>query len=37
MTRNATRLIPQTPEGEISIRQLGNYTKNPCLLKYSMS
>ena len=33
MTRNATRLIPQTPEGEISIRQLGNYTKNPLLVK----
>lgn len=33
VTRNASRLIPQTPEGDISIRQLGNYTKNPLLVK----
>lgn len=33
ITRNPSRLIPQLPEGNISIRQLGNYTKNPLLVK----
>lgn len=33
ITRNASRLIPHIPEGDISISQLGNYTKNPLLVK----
>ncbi|MCQ2219034.1 MAG: putative DNA binding domain-containing protein [Paludibacteraceae bacterium] len=33
MTKNPTRLMPQTHEGEISITELGNYTKNPLLVK----
>lgn len=33
ITRNSSRLIPQIPEGNISIHQLGNYTKNPLLVK----
>ena len=33
ITRNPSRLIPQSPEGSISINQLGNYTKNPLLVK----
>lgn len=33
ITRNSSRLIPQIPEGNISIQQLRNYTKNPLLVK----
>lgn len=33
ITRNSSRLIPQVPEGKITIHQLGNYTKNPLLVK----
>ena len=33
ITRNSSRLIPQVPEGNITIQQLGNYTKNPLLVK----
>ena len=33
VTRNPSRLIPHIPEGEISLRQLGNYTKNPLIVK----
>lgn len=33
ITRNASRLIPMVPEGDIDIWELGNYTKNPLLVK----
>ena len=33
ITRNATRLIPSIKEGDISIKELSNYTKNPLLVK----
>ncbi len=33
VTKNPTRLLPETPEGDISLQQLGNYTKNPLLVR----
>lgn len=33
VTRNPSRLIPMVSEGDVDIRELGNYTKNPLLVK----
>ena len=33
MTKNPTRLLPEIPEGELTIHQLSNYTKNPLLVR----
>ena len=33
ITKNPTRLLPDVKEGSISIEDLGNYTKNPLLVK----
>lgn len=30
---NPTRLLPEIPEGELTIQQLSNYTKNPLLTR----
>ena len=31
--KNPTRLLPEIPEGELTIEQLNNYTKNPLLVR----
>lgn len=33
VTKNPTRLLPEVPEGELTILQLSNYTKNPLLVR----
>ena len=33
VTKNPTRLLPEIPEGELTIEQLNNYTKNPLLVR----
>lgn len=33
VTKNPTRLLPEIPEGELTILQLSNYTKNPLLVR----
>ena len=33
ITRNATRLIPTMKEGELTLDELGPYTKNPLIVK----
>ncbi len=33
VTRNPTRLLPEIPEGELTLQELGNYTKNPLLVR----
>lgn len=33
LTKNPTRLLPEIPEGELTIQQLSNYTKNPLLVR----
>ena len=33
VTKNPTRLLPEIPEGRLKLEQLGNYTKNPLLVK----
>ena len=33
LTKNPTRLLPEIPEGELTIHQLSNYTKNPLLTR----
>ena len=33
VTKNPTRLLPEIPEGELTIQQLNNYTKNPLLVR----
>lgn len=33
LTKNPTRLLPEIPEGELTIYQLSNYTKNPLLVR----
>ncbi len=33
VTKNPTRLLPDIPEGELTIQQLNNYTKNPLLAR----
>lgn len=33
VTKNPTRLLPEIPEGELTIQQLSNYTKNPLLVR----
>ena len=33
VTKNPTRLHPEIPEGELSLTQLDNYTKNPLLVR----
>ena len=33
VTKNPTRLLPEIPEGELSLSQLSNYTKNPLLVR----
>ena len=33
MTKNPTRLLPEIPEGVLTIHQLSNYTKNPLLVR----
>ncbi len=33
VTKNPTRLLPDIPEGKLSLQQLGNYTKNPLLTR----
>ncbi|MBQ8887931.1 MAG: putative DNA binding domain-containing protein [Bacteroidaceae bacterium] len=33
VTKNPTRLLPETPEGELTLKQLNNYTKNPLLVR----
>ena len=33
VTMNPTRLLPEIPEGELTIQQLSNYTKNPLLVR----
>ena len=33
VTKNPTRLFPEIPEGELTIQQLSNYTKNPLLVR----
>ena len=33
LTKNPTRLLPEIPEGELTIQQLSNYTKNPLLAR----
>ena len=32
VSKNPTRLLPEIPEGELTIEQLNNYTKNPLLV-----
>jgi len=33
VTKNPTRLLPEIPEGELTLQQLNNYTKNPLLVR----
>lgn len=33
LTKNPIRLLPEIPEGELTIQQLSNYTKNPLLVR----
>ena len=33
VTKNPTCLLPEIPEGELTIQQLSNYTKNPLLVR----
>lgn len=33
VTKNPTRLLPEVPEGELTLQQLNNYTKNPLLVR----
>ena len=33
LTKNPTRLLTEIPEGELTIHQLSNYTKNPLLAR----
>ncbi len=33
VTKNPTRLLPEIPEGVLTLQQLGNYTKNPLLVR----
>lgn len=33
VTKNPTRLLPEIPEGELTLQQLGNYTKNPLIVR----
>lgn len=33
VTKNPTRLLPEIPEGELTLQQLSNYTKNPLLVR----
>lgn len=33
VTKNPTRLLPEIPEGELTLEQLSNYTKNPLLVR----
>lgn len=33
VTKNPTRLLPEVPEGELTLHQLNNYTKNPLLVR----
>ena len=33
VTKNPTRLLPEIPEGDLTIQQLSNYTKNPLLVR----
>ena len=33
ITKNPTRLLPEIPEGELTLQQLNNYTKNPLLVR----
>ncbi len=33
VTKNPTRLSPEIPEGELTLQQLNNYTKNPLLVR----
>ncbi len=33
VTKNPTRLLPEIPEGKLTLGQLGNYTKNPLLVR----
>ena len=33
VTKNPTRLLPETPEGKLTISQLSNYTKNPLIVR----
>lgn len=33
VTKNPTRLLPEIPEGELTLQQLDNYTKNPLLVR----
>ena len=33
VTKNPTRLLPEIPEGELTLQELSNYTKNPLLVR----
>jgi ATP-dependent DNA helicase RecG len=33
ITKNPTRLLPEIPEGKLTLQQLNNYTKNPLLVR----
>ena len=33
VTKNPTRLLPEIPEGRLTLQQLSNYTKNPLLVR----
>lgn len=33
ITKNPTRLLPEIPEGELTLQELSNYTKNPLLVR----
>lgn len=33
VTKNPSRLLPEIPEGELTLQQLNNYTKNPLLVR----
>lgn len=33
LTKNPTRLLPEIPEGKLTLQQLKNYTKNPLLVR----
>lgn len=33
VTKNPTRLLPEIPEGQLTLHQLSNYTKNPLLVR----
>lgn len=33
VTKNPTRLSPEIPEGQLTLQQLSNYTKNPLLVR----